>query len=1126
MAGVRDSSWTTPVRQVLSGGRFVGVDNSMWVYRKVPLAPMVDAKTKGRIDAAAVPLMRFFEQLSGLAQTSGGRRALAKGSYREFHVVAVNVPMPFQAPRELANREMLEADYGDRFTFRRVVLAGVRLVPKMRRKGQGALASAVESLSQTIVRGGVPLEDYESDYETVDKVMRQCGLAELGVDEFGHDEVQLVQSWWNFGRSADTPIMVEADHVHVFRSVGAAKTAQNLDRDECESWDVPGAYPLTFVSVSEFDLPWVEATSRRALWCTDLMDSGARMVSMRGLVEPVKVTRGELARGRDRFMRDREERIAQGRAAKADQDQQIQVLSEVEAGYATGGGSPSVVGLSVVAAVEGVVHDVGRFLSDSAVILGALQFRQHQAFLESMPCSPMRAAPQLHDVPAQTVAYSGVTNLSTVGDRDGALLGFSEYDRQPVYVSPFAAMVGDAGPALLVAGATGSGKELSLDTVVCTPVGPVELRDVCVGTRVLGRDGRECTVTGVFDQVGTEMFEVALDDGQVVRAGRCHLWVVDGLSVNAGDVCVRLMERAGRCGGDLVDAEGVWRLVRGVGPWRSAWGVESSLLAVGVSGRVRACDGVRALAVRCGQWLGEGVVGSGELVLSTGEIRDFAVGGGIRLCEPCELDVSVAPGPSQRVAGLGERVECSSVGEAERVARVARSAGWKVRVRGCVVERLAGSRLLIVSVEPSSSERTRCLSVDSVDRTYLCAGFVPTHNTMTLLSLARQWARIPNKSGRVTPVVMVDPKQSSDGGFERPVRNLGGQVMSLDSLVSADGVFDPVRVLVDRSSRERFEATYSEAVELASDMISGIDPWPKDYRQGFEVALLKALRFGVVNGASCVGEALRMADRESPLPAGMVGPIMDTLEASPLARAVLGVEPGSASLRTADGLSLIMVGSTRIPLPDEGAWEQSSLVQRIGSWLLKMMVFGSASAVSYRGGGVVILDEAWQFLAGPTGAQEVQRLMRLARSQQVLVVLASQRVSDFVDANLVGGISRGLLLPLDRGTGAVDQFGRRDDGQAGFALDLFQVERTDERLRRMSGARTVEGSDLPNWDSMRSLRDPQSGEVVRGTVGLYSDLSGRVVPAEIVIPPAFLAEISTNISDVRARGGAVSMRGA
>lgn len=846
--------WTTPMKQALTHGRLVGVDSSMWLYRKVPLQPVVDAKDSAKLEEASRPLMMLSEQLGNMAQSAGKRRRLNKGTYRDVHVLLLNIPFEFRPRDGMENAEELIASYGNQIVLSRLLVVGVRLKPLMRREDKSAFAAAIESVSDTFINGGTPLEDYKIDYELVDKVMRQCGLVELGDDEFGRSELDLARAWWNFGRTPDIPFLVHPDHLHVCRTLSSASTAKRLDQDHCDDWQIKDMYSLTMASVSNFDLPWLDDTNPRSLWSVDLLSNGARAISIRGSIEPPKVTRAELERGRDRFIKDRQDRVAQGRMSKSDQDKQIQILSDVESAYAVSGGTPTWTNLSVVVALDGIKHDPSRVLSDSVVELGALPGAQQSAWTEMLLCSSVRASPQRYDLPAQVVAAAGLSNLSTVGDANGALLGMTEFDRQPAYISPTAATTGDAAPALMVAGSTGSGK------------------------------------------------------------------------------------------------------------------------------------------------------------------------------------------------------------------------------------------------------------------------------TMLLLNMARQWAKLRTQRGEMTPIVFVDPKPSSD--FSEPILALGGHVSSLDSLESADGIYDPIRVIINRTSRKAFEQSSGEAVELASSMISSINPWKQGEKQGFETPLLKALRYGVDQGATCVGEALRIAERDRIISPEVTHPVYDIVQASTMARSILGFQPTNTALRASEGLTLVMVGNARISLPDqgEGAWERSTITQRIGSWVLRMMVYGSAAAVANREG-VIILDEAWQFVAGPDGAQEIQRLMRLARSQQILVVLATQRISDFVDANLVGGISRGVILPLERGTGVVDKNGNKDEGQAGLALDLFQLERTEARLTRMAARAKREGSTEPNWNSMRALRDANDqSKVVRGTIGLYVDLTGRVVPTEIVIPPDFLRQITTTSTDVIAREKARSAR--
>jgi hypothetical protein len=115
----------------------------------------------------------------------------------------------------------------------------------------------------------------------------------------------------------------------------------------------------------------------------------------------------------------------------------------------------------------------------------------------------------------------------------------------------------------------------------------------------------------------------------------------------------------------------------------------------------------------------------------------------------------------------------------------------------------------------------------------------------------------------------------------------------------------------------------------------------------------------------------------------------------------------------------------------------------------------------------------------------------------------TQKCTDPLRAGLAGYISRILILPIE------------DEQEARAACGLARLEATPDRIRRIT-AKSKTGS-APNWDSMRALRDPVTGAVLRGAVAIYCDLGGRAVPTEITIPPEFLALASTNPGDIDAR---------
>ncbi|MDA8281814.1 MAG: ATP-binding protein [Actinomycetota bacterium] len=824
--------YPTTVRSRLPGGRVAGTDSSLWCYRSMPMAPVVDAASPAEALSAAGPLIALCEQLAQETRVrTPANRRMNRGAYRELHLLLVNIPASFTPPRDHPLAGYLHEAFSTAQSYRRVLLVGVRLRAKVAEAGlwsKAGISQAIDSVAQTIRYGGAPLSDYDEDYLGIDRAMTAAGMRVPS-----SEDLALANSWWNGGRSPEAPLLVHADHLHVFGAGSSARAAARLvadDDTDCLTWpELPQHHTLAFGCLYELELRYVPAESPLAQWVPALLAEGAAAISIRARVEPPKVTREELRRRRKQYRDDINERLSQGKMERAEQEELYADLDAVESIYATQG-PPTLVDCGVLAAFVG--HDerfgyaldhVGRSSGLSVVSMVA---RQEASLAECWLASPVRATPHLHDFPVQTVAASGLPSLSVVGDQDGALVGFTERDRQPAWLSPVAASRADGLPCVVVPGQTGSGKSL-------------------------------------------------------------------------------------------------WAMF-----------------------------------------------------------------------------------------------------------------------------------------------------------------------------MADQLARLPNGLGERTPVVIIDPKAGSD--FTAAVQRSGGRVASLDDLLSADGVYDPMR----------FSITVDTGVELAASMLMSINPWGTSAFD-YETPLVKALSYGARAGADCIGVALQVALRDGqvrPQEEEMVERVLDLAASSPMFRACVGMEQGGPRLRASEGITLVMVGSAHLDLPEPGAIEPT-LPQRIALALVRMMVFGSAMALNKRRG-VIMLDEGWVFLSA--GKTEVERLGRLARSQQVLPIFLTQRVTDALNAGLAGYISRGLILPI------------HDEQEAVAACELFKLEPTPERIGRITanatvGATTAHEVGAPNWASMRALRDPVTRKVLRGTIGIYCDLEGRAVPVEIKIPDAFLAAASTNPEDIERR---------
>src|SRR5580693_3429549 len=80
-------------------------------------------------------------------------------------------------------------------------------------------------------------------------------------------------------------------------------------------------------------------------------------------------------------------------------------------------------------------------------------------------------------------------------------------------------------PHLLIAGATGAGKALALDTPIPTPRGWTTMGEVQIGDRVFDENGESCLVTGATPVMhGRPCYEVEFSDGTVIVADEEHLW--------------------------------------------------------------------------------------------------------------------------------------------------------------------------------------------------------------------------------------------------------------------------------------------------------------------------------------------------------------------------------------------------------------------------------------------------------------------------------------------------------------------------------------------------------------------------------------------------------------------------
>lgn len=73
----------------------------------------------------------------------------------------------------------------------------------------------------------------------------------------------------------------------------------------------------------------------------------------------------------------------------------------------------------------------------------------------------------------------------------------------------------------------GTGKGLWVEEMIMTPRGKTRIGDIKVGDRVIGRNGKPCTVTGVYPQGYVNLFKIFFDDKTSIVADDNHLFTLE-----------------------------------------------------------------------------------------------------------------------------------------------------------------------------------------------------------------------------------------------------------------------------------------------------------------------------------------------------------------------------------------------------------------------------------------------------------------------------------------------------------------------------------------------------------------------------------------------------------------------
>lgn len=368
----------------------------------------------------------------------------------------------------------------------------------------------------------------------------------------------------------------------------------------------------------------------------------------------------------------------------------------------------------------------------------------------------------------------------------------------------------------------------------------------------------------------------------------------------------------------------------------------------------------------------------------------------------------------------------------------------------------------------------------------LVAGEPGSGKTMLMQTLAAQISLAGMR------VIFVNPKgfDTLDGLLEIVPE---GERIGLSEIERQGGFFDPFRFVKPTPEGRQVAAdiaTQHILAVLGSRGTAGLG-----FTQDQEIALIAGMREAADQGATCVAHALTFVQDE------FVRDQVLKQATDPLFRLGIAGLDGTAPEPFADSSNLLLIEFDRpLDLPEKGVQpSEYTRTQRLAVAAVRLVTRSAMEILGSSGGGALFVDEAWMFLQSQEGLAALQSLGRLGRSQNILPVFATQRVDDLLKdgIDMQSYLSRVFVLQLS------------DEKEAAAALKLCQLEPRPDRI---------------GWLRQAGPRRLETGEVVRGAMGVHMDLDGRHAAVLISIPEWLRKTLSSNPEESRRRREARSAR--
>lgn len=257
---------------------------------------------------------------------------------------------------------------------------------------------------------------------------------------------------------------------------------------------------------------------------------------------------------------------------------------------------------------------------------------------------------------------------------------------------------------------------------------------------------------------------------------------------------------------------------------------------------------------------------------------------------------------------------------------------------------------------------------------------------------------------------------------------------ALDHAPGLEGRVDVLELSGDPENQGRLDPLVIGPPELREELASSyLMELLRDPPPSWENAIQRAVRDAVKAGERsllAVVERLKQSDAET---AREVGDALEVISDFGLAR--LGFGTGEdATIEATRSVTTIRTPGLSLPDPDASretytrAERASVATLSLVAALALRLVSGDRSRHK-----LVLLDEAWFILASTQGRSLLNRLVRLGRSANTTVLLASQRLADLGD--------------LSELVGTYFLFGQESDYEASRALELIGLDPESEDLR-------------------------------------------------------------------------------